>query len=97
MSAAGRNIMKIIVGSAIGSAVAAAIAKMASEDDTPEEERVPFTEQVKTAPIRLRERWEEAKQTGEAVEAETAAYLSEVFRAKVNDPDALKPPRPPSQ
>ncbi len=97
MSAAGRNVMKVITGSAIGAAVAAAVAKMATEDETPEAERVPFTEKAKATPDRLRERWEAAKQTGEAVEVETTAQLTELFRAKVNDPDALKPPRPPAR
>ena len=97
MSATGRNITKIIVGSAVGSAVAAIVAKMVTEDGTPEEERVPFTEQVKTAPVRLRERWERAKDAGATAEEAAAARLTEVFRAKVNDPEALKPPRPPAR
>lgn len=97
MSTVGRNVMKIIIGSAVGTAVAAVVARKAAQDDIPEEERVPLTESVKTAPIRLRERWERAKEAGDAVEAATEAHLTTVFRSKVNDPEALTPPRPPSR
>ena len=97
MTAAGRNIMKLIVGSALGSAVATVVAKMAERDDIPVEDRVPITESVKAAPERLRTRWERAKAAGAAAEAETTAHLTEIFRAKVNDPDALKDPDAPSR
>ncbi|MEZ4521887.1 MAG: hypothetical protein R3A46_09645 [Thermomicrobiales bacterium] len=95
--AAGRNLMKVILGSAVGTGVAALVARKAQQDDLPEEERVPLTETVKTAPIRLRERWERAKEAGAEAEAEATAHLTAAFRDKVNDPDALTPPRPPSR
>jgi len=97
MTATGRNIMKIIVGTAIGAAIAKAIASKEEREDIPEEERVPLTTTVKNAPANLRERWERAKDAGDAAEAETTTKLTEVFRSKVSDPDALKAPRPPSR
>ena len=97
MSAAGRNIMKLIVGSALGSAVAMAVTKLAEREDVPEEQRMSFADTAKSTPIRLRDRWERAKEAGTIAEAETEAHLTEVFRSKVNDADALKPPFPPSR
>lgn len=89
--------MKIIVGSAIGAAIAKTISNIEEREDLPEEERVPFTESVKNVPIRLQERWERAKEAGDAAEAEATAELTESFRDKVNDPEALTAPRPPSR
>lgn len=97
MTATGRNIMKIIIGSALGSAVAAGVAKLMEREEIPEDERVPLGETIQNVPVRLRERWEAAKQAGEEAEVQTTALLTEIFREKVNDPDALKPPRPPAR
>lgn len=93
----GRNIAKIIVGSALGTAVAAGVAKVMQRQEQPEEERVPLSEQVRAAPINLRDRWDRAKAAGVEAESAETARLNEAFRAKVNDPTALTPPRPPSR
>jgi DNA-binding IclR family transcriptional regulator len=97
MSATGRNIMKMIVGTAIGAAIAKAIASKEEREDIPDDERVPLTATVKDAPVRLRERWEQAKDAGIAAEEASITQLTEIFRSKVSDPDALKAPRPPSR
>lgn len=97
MSSTGRNIMKVVIGSAVASAVASLIARKVNQEDLPEEERVPLTETVKTAPIRLRDRWDRARTAGEVAATTEEARLQAEFRAKVNDPEALTPPRPPSR
>ena len=85
--------MKIIIGSIVAFGIAAALSKLAERDDIPEEERVPLTDSVKSTPQRLRERWEQAKVAGDAAKKEAEEHLTEVFRAKVNDPAALTEPK----
>jgi hypothetical protein len=97
MSATGRNVFKIIVGSALGTAVAAGVAKLMQSRDEPNGERRPITEEIRSAPIRLRDRWKRSKAVGAAAESAEETRLAEIFRAKVNDPDALTPPRPPGR
>jgi hypothetical protein len=96
MSTTGRNVIKVVVGSAIGSAVAAGVAKLMQNRDVPGAERRPITEEIRSTPIRLRERWERAREAGAAAELVEKQRLEALFRAKVNDPDALTPPRPPA-
>jgi hypothetical protein len=97
MSAAGRNIMKVIVGSALGTAVAAGVTHLSRRGDVPAEQRVPLTEEIKSIPVRVRERWERAQEAGETAAAAEAARLTHLFRDKVDDPVALTPPQPPSR
>jgi len=97
MSAAGRNVMKVILGSALGTAIAAGVAHLARRQDIPEDQRVPLTEEIKSAPMRVRERWERATQAGDAAAAAAEARLTQLFREKVDDPSALTAPRPPSR
>jgi hypothetical protein len=89
--------MKIVVGSALGTAVAAGVTHLARRGDIPGEERVPLTEEIKSIPDRLRGRWESAKAAGESAAVAEEARLTHLFRAKVDDPIALTPPQPPSR
>jgi hypothetical protein len=94
---AGRNFMKLIVGSGLATAVAAGVAHLAKRNDIPEEERVPLADELKGVPIKVRERWERAREAGEAAAAAEEARLRADFRVKVDDPDAFTPPFPPSR
>jgi hypothetical protein len=69
---------------------------MQSRDES-DGERQPITEEIRSAPIRLHDRWERAKAAGAEAESAEAARLTENFRTKVNDPEALTPPRPPGR
>ncbi|HLT18798.1 MAG TPA: hypothetical protein VKZ96_05005 [Thermomicrobiales bacterium] len=97
MSATGRNIMKVILGSALGAAIAAGVNHLARRQDIPPEQRVPLTEEIKGVPVRVRERWERAALAGDAAAAAEEARLRQLFREKVDDPTALTPPQSPSR
>lgn len=95
MSAIGRNLVKILVGSAIGTAVGLAVNRMSDKDHVPEEIQVEEEpgmspiEKVKAVPERVKGRWQAAREAGLAAQAEEEARLTAIYREKVNDPTAL--------
>ncbi len=88
--------MKLILGAAIGVAIARIMVRIDEQDAIPAEEREPITDQVKSMPARLRDRWERARAAGDAAAEVEKARLTAAFRDKVDDPYALTPPNPPS-
>lgn len=93
---AGRNLVKLVAGSALGVAVAAGVSRLVQRQDQPPEERKPLTDEVRSIPIRLQDRWQQAKDSGEAARVAKEDEMKRAFRDKVNDPSALTPPYPPS-
>lgn len=93
---AGRNFMKIIVGSALGATVGYAINRYAQRAEMPEEERMSLTEEITSIPDRLKQRWAEAQEAGEQARIAEEARLRSYFREKVNDPHAFADIAPPA-
>ena len=96
---AGRNFMKIIVGSALGATVGYAVNRFAERSEMPEDERMSLTEEVTSIPDRLKQRWADAQEAGEQARIAEEARLRAYFREKVNDPSAfadIAPPAPPA-
>lgn len=96
---AGRNFMKIIVGSALGATVGYALNRFTKRSEEPEDERMSLTEEVTSIPDRVKQRWAEAKEAGEQAQIAEEARLRAYFREKVNDPRAftdIAPPEPPA-
>lgn len=102
MSAIGRNLVKIIIGSAIGTAVGLAVNRMSDRDQVPDGEEMEESsgmspvEAVTSLPERVKRRWQAAREAGLAAQAEEVARLTAYFREKVNDPNALSEETRPS-
>lgn len=96
MSAIKRNLFKIVIGSALGTAVGLAVNRMSDRDHVPEDEQpadegpsMSPIEKVTSIPERLKERWQAAREAGLTAQAEEEARLTMLFREKVDDPNAL--------
>ena len=93
---AGRNFMKIIVGSALGATVGYAINRYTQRSEMPEAERMSLTEEVTSIPNRIKQRWADAQEAGEQARLAEEARLRSYFRDKVNDPSAFADIAPPA-
>lgn len=102
MSSTGRNLFKLVGGTAIGAGIAALISRVVESDGEQPEPAVaeptlspaqapgPSTvDRLKSLPERTKERWERAKEAGVAAQMEEEARLREDYRDYVNDPMAL--------
>jgi hypothetical protein len=79
------NGAKVVVGSLLGAGVGFAISKLAERDSAP------VAGVAETEPREsLKNRWQRAKLAGEEARAAKEAELRAYFRAKVNDPTALR-------
>lgn len=93
---AGRNFMKVIVGSALGATIGYAVNRFTKRSEMPEDERMSLTEEVTSIPDRLKQRWADAQQAGEQARIAEEARLRAYFREKVNDPNAFSDVAPPA-
>lgn len=104
MGATGRNIVKLITGSAVGAGVGALLAR-GTEATARQDDRVArvTTESPsdtgqgnKITEIRdsIRDRWRRAQEEGDQAKEAREAELRAYFREKVNDPTAFPPGAP---
>lgn len=102
MSSTGRNLFKLIGGTAIGAGIAALVSRVVESNGQPEEpafadpsftgveESGPSTvDRLKSLPQNMKDRWERATEAGRAAQIEEEARLREDYRDYVNDPMAL--------
>lgn len=97
MSAAGRNLFKVVAGLAIGAAVGVLVARevgpVTGQEVPPEEDEFGLLG-VSTEPREsIRERWDRALAAGEAAREAKEAELRDYFRQKVGDPSAFNSDR----
>jgi hypothetical protein len=103
MGATGRNIVKLITGSAVGAGVGALLARGA---DTTAKRDDPVASATSESPIdsgkgklteltdSIRDRWRRANNEGDQAKEAREAELRAYFREKVNDPTAFPPGAP---
>lgn len=93
MNAAGRNIMKLVTGIALGAGIGMLTSKLSERASEPEPAaaapRQSLGETAAGWQERLRQRWEDAKVAGNVAQQATEAEMRARFRAKTSDPDAL--------
>lgn len=94
MGAAGRNIVKVVTGSALAAGIGALVSKAIERSQAEPEVSgaVPSEQPEQSASVRdrLRSRWEQARNAGEQARLAREAELKTYFREKVNDPAAFQ-------
>ena len=90
---AGRNVVKLITGVALGAGVGALLSRFSERAQEPSEHTAApgqsLGETAQDWKARLRSRWESANLAGDVAKEAKEAELRARFRANVNDPDAL--------
>lgn len=82
--------VKFLVGAGIGALLGAAVTAYAAGAADPTGTGERFADERRTGGVRAR--MDAARAAGDAAAMQTEAALTQQFRNKVNDPDALNPP-----